>query len=292
LDRAESKKNNEKNTILGVQESSGDESVTNRRPSRFAVSSVKSEVEVEEDQSADLLILSPSTSPKTSANSDTTELTSIATSEPAKQIKGILKKQTDNSVTIHGFMRDTEFSPPSTPYQTVSGAQERWRNTVTSMQQIFSGVRNSTLFDKGSLGWDFGEGGYSSKSKKVDMSLEEQREWEKQEMGKPVNFTDLHIDPAPFQLVEKSSLLKVHSLFSMLGVNHAYVTTIGRLIGVVGLKELRKAIEDANSGHVVKSSEDEESGKKFMSHRKKTSIDSNASNSVLGEESEDILLKR
>merc|ERR1719500_1803935 len=34
----------------------------------------------------------------------------------------------------------------------------------------------------------------------------------------------------------------------MLGVNHAYVTTIGRLIGVVGLKELRKAIEDANSG--------------------------------------------
>ena len=43
-------------------------------------------------------------------------------------------------------------------------------------------------------------------------------------------------------------LCQVHSLFSMLGVNHAYVTTIGRLIGVVGLKELRKAIEDANSG--------------------------------------------
>ena len=81
------------------------------------------------------------------------------------------------------------------------------------------------------------------------MSLEEQREWERQEMEKMVNFTDIHIDPAPFQLVEKSSLLKVHSLFSMLGVNHAYVTTIGRLIGVVGLKELRKAIEDANSGH-------------------------------------------
>merc|ERR1712142_1249191 len=83
----------------------------------------------------------------------------------------------------------------------------------------------------------------------VDMSLEEQREWEKQEMGKPVNFTDIHIDPAPFQLPEKSSLLKVHSLFSMLGVDHAYVTTIGRLIGVVGLKELRKAIEDVN--HVL-----------------------------------------
>jgi hypothetical protein len=37
-------------------------------------------------------------------------------------------------------------------------------------------------------------------------------------------------------------------MFSMLGVNTAYVTTLGRLIGVVGLVELRKAIEDVNAG--------------------------------------------
>ena len=37
-------------------------------------------------------------------------------------------------------------------------------------------------------------------------------------------------------------------MFSMLGVNCAYVTTLGRLIGVVGLVELRKAIEDVNAG--------------------------------------------
>jgi hypothetical protein len=37
-------------------------------------------------------------------------------------------------------------------------------------------------------------------------------------------------------------------MFSMLGVNCAYVTTLGRLIGVVGLAELRKAIEDVNAG--------------------------------------------
>merc|ERR1712183_980043 len=90
--------------------------------------------------------------------------------------------------------------------------------------------------------------GASKRFFRPEMTLEEQRDWERQEMEKSVNFTEVHIDPAPFQLVEKSSLLKVHSLFSMLGVNHAYVTTIGRLIGVVGLKELRKAIEDANSG--------------------------------------------
>ena len=169
---------------------------------------------------------------------------------------------------------------------------------MQSMQQMFTGAKkNSTVFDRGgSLAWDFGEGLYSSKGKKMDMTLEEQREWEKQEMQKPVNFTDLHIDPAPFQLVEKSSLLKVHSLFSMLGVNHAYVTTIGRLIGVVGLKELRKAIEDANSGHIAKTSDDEEFAKKLSSHpftnNTVTSMDSMATNSMLSEESEDILLKR
>ena len=42
-------------------------------------------------------------------------------------------------------------------------------------------------------------------------------------------------------------------MFSMLGVNIAYVTAIGRLIGVVGLKELRSGIENANSGATPKS---------------------------------------
>lgn len=80
------------------------------------------------------------------------------------------------------------------------------------------------------------------------MSPEDQHIWEDEEMQLPVDFANCHIDPAPFQLVERTSLLKVHSLFSMVGVNHAYVTAIGKLVGVVGLKELRKAIEDANSG--------------------------------------------
>ena len=57
--------------------------------------------------------------------------------------------------------------------------------------------------------------------------------FKEEEMSKAVDFGALHIDPAPFQLVEKTSLLKVHNLFSMVGVNHAYVTTIGRLIGTV-----------------------------------------------------------
>ncbi|KAL3271017.1 hypothetical protein HHI36_021517 [Cryptolaemus montrouzieri] len=82
------------------------------------------------------------------------------------------------------------------------------------------------------------------------MSSEEQQAWEHEQMQMPVDFTTCHVDPAPFQLVERTSLLKVHSIFSMVGVNHAYVTAIGKLVGVVGLKELRKAIEDANCGHL------------------------------------------
>ena len=57
-----------------------------------------------------------------------------------------------------------------------------------------------------------------------------------------VNFDNCKIDPAPFQLVERTSLHKVHSLFSLLGLGHAYVTSVGRLVGVVSLKELRLAI--------------------------------------------------
>ena len=36
------------------------------------------------------------------------------------------------------------------------------------------------------------------------------------------------------------SCLQVHSLFSLLGLNHAYVTNTGRLVGVVGLKEVSR----------------------------------------------------
>lgn len=73
------------------------------------------------------------------------------------------------------------------------------------------------------------------------MSPEDQKLWEAEEMAKPIDLdgSKVKIDPSPFQLVEKTSLLKVHSLFSMIGINHAYVTKIGRLVGVVALKEVK-----------------------------------------------------
>uniref|UniRef100_A0A8C8JG11 Chloride channel protein n=1 Tax=Oncorhynchus tshawytscha TaxID=74940 RepID=A0A8C8JG11_ONCTS len=70
-----------------------------------------------------------------------------------------------------------------------------------------------------------------------------EREWEENQLDEQVNFDNCMIDPAPIQLVESTSLHKTHTIFSLLGLDHAYVTSIGRLIGVVSLKELQKAIE-------------------------------------------------
>ncbi|XP_063772670.1 chloride channel protein 2 isoform X1 [Pseudophryne corroboree] len=68
-------------------------------------------------------------------------------------------------------------------------------------------------------------------------------EWEELQLDETMNFSNCKIDPAPFQLVERTSLHKAHTVFSLLGMDHAYVTSIGRLIGMVTLRELRKAIE-------------------------------------------------
>ena len=52
------------------------------------------------------------------------------------------------------------------------------------------------------------------------MTPEEQKQWEESEMMQPVDFQKLHVDPAPFQLVERTSLLKVHSMFCCFEAYH------------------------------------------------------------------------
>ncbi|XP_059047249.1 chloride channel protein 2 [Achroia grisella] len=198
--------------------------------------------------------------------------------------KSILKKT--NSFTLTRGLGSpatphAAASPQPSVYTTVTGAETRIR---AAFEAIFK--RSSMLQDVHDS--HTAEGGLASPGiprspsiyKKVqlprervcDMSPEDQKAWEQLEMAKDIDFDRMlqiarkrdmhpedtefedenlymcHIDPAPFQLVERTSLLKVHSLFSTLGVSRAYVTAIGRLIGVVSLKELRKAIEDVNSG--------------------------------------------
>ncbi|XP_073452040.1 chloride channel protein 1 [Aquarana catesbeiana] len=81
------------------------------------------------------------------------------------------------------------------------------------------------------------------------MTPEEIEVWEQQELSKTVSFDSCLIDPSPFQLVERTSLHKTHTLFSLLGLSQAYITSGGKLRGVIALKELQKAIEGtAQSG--------------------------------------------
>uniref|UniRef100_A0A3Q3GQY9 Chloride channel, voltage-sensitive 1a n=1 Tax=Kryptolebias marmoratus TaxID=37003 RepID=A0A3Q3GQY9_KRYMA len=83
------------------------------------------------------------------------------------------------------------------------------------------------------------------------MTPDEQiKAWEEAEMDKPMEIDEIRVDPSPFQLVERTSLHKTHTLFSLLGLSHAYVTSIGKLVGVVALKELQKAIEGSTRSGV------------------------------------------
>lgn len=71
----------------------------------------------------------------------------------------------------------------------------------------------------------------------------ENLDWKVHELSQPINFEDCYIDPAPFQFSVKTSLYKVHWLFSLLSLHHAYVTDGGRLVGIVSMDEVRKAIQ-------------------------------------------------
>uniref|UniRef100_A0A8B9SG99 Chloride voltage-gated channel 1 n=1 Tax=Anas platyrhynchos TaxID=8839 RepID=A0A8B9SG99_ANAPL len=74
--------------------------------------------------------------------------------------------------------------------------------------------------------------------------------WEQEELNKDVCFDCCRIDPSPFQLVERTSLHKTHTLFSLLGLSHAYITSMGKLKGVLALEELQKAIEGSTRSGV------------------------------------------
>uniref|UniRef100_A0AC34RCZ1 Chloride channel protein n=1 Tax=Panagrolaimus sp. JU765 TaxID=591449 RepID=A0AC34RCZ1_9BILA len=87
-----------------------------------------------------------------------------------------------------------------------------------------------------------------------DLTGDERKTWEFLQLSQIIDFDNIGVDQAPFQLVEHSSLFKVHSLFSLLGLNRAYVTNCGQLVGVVALRDLRLAIEKVQSGQLFSNS--------------------------------------
>ncbi|KRK03891.1 chloride channel protein 2 isoform X7 [Drosophila yakuba] len=194
--------------------------------------------------------------------------------------KSILKKT--NSFNLKTYAQPMGHSPSITPYTTITGNSEfRIRSAFeaifkksTTLQDVQPDPETGSISPAAShheveVPRTPSTPGVSKKvqlprERVIDMSPEDQKQWELEEMLKPIDLqkANVHIDPSPFQLVERTSILKVHSLFSMVGINHAYVTKIGRLVGVVGLKELRKAIEDINSNSFVPPTRDEDADEK------------------------------
>ncbi|KAM3719946.1 Chloride channel protein [Dirofilaria immitis] len=103
------------------------------------------------------------------------------------------------------------------------------------------------------------------KEESEDLNEEERQIWEKEQFSKEINYSYTIIDPAPFQLVEDTSLYKVHSIFSLLGIRRAYVTKCGVLVGVIAVKEIASAIERIQAGTltaVTKRQEEDECNEK------------------------------
>ncbi|XP_018021412.1 chloride channel protein 2 [Hyalella azteca] len=154
--------------------------------------------------------------------------------------KSILKKTTNNVLELEDNSTNSTIQRrPS--YATFHGdPSKNWRSAMDALRRKMMPNDTPTGSVKSNL---------SLRWKQVmEQSSQEQAKWEEKAYKETVDFSSCPIDPSPFQLVESTSLLKVHSLFSMLGLGHAYVTVLGRLIGVVSLKELRAAIEAINNG--------------------------------------------
>ncbi|XP_072113328.1 chloride channel protein ClC-Kb-like [Mobula birostris] len=80
------------------------------------------------------------------------------------------------------------------------------------------------------------------------MTTSEVEEWEYCQLQEVLQLDESVIDPAPFRLVEKETLHECYNLFNLLGLRIAYVTSTGRLVGVVALKELKAAVESCVKG--------------------------------------------
>ena len=168
--------------------------------------------------------------------------------------RSILKKNHSHTIgfstlpSSSRIMNDIDLDKDSgLAYRTLTGFEHHphWKN---KLQTMFKRPSELSMLRGGSVrslsGSQFGISVLPNLI--TNMTMDDVAQWEDEQMKEEVDFSSCKIDPAPFQLVEKTSLVKVHSLFSMVGVNMAYVTTIGRLVGVVGLKELRAGIENAN----------------------------------------------
>ncbi|QQP53456.1 Chloride channel protein, partial [Caligus rogercresseyi] len=178
-------------------ESKNSPAKSQRRPSRFGVTPVNE--------------LGLSSDPKRNAEEEAVSL-GLDPLSPAVQAlqnlprKSILKKS--NSYTIHNFQGDRRqgILDEEGVYRTISGSSPggNWKSNLQSLfRKPGSSINMATASPL------FMNSAQSTSSLKrvmmFDMTLEEQRAWEESQMETEVDFSRIHIDPAPFQLYIPSS---------------------------------------------------------------------------------------
>ncbi|GMR38322.1 hypothetical protein PMAYCL1PPCAC_08517, partial [Pristionchus mayeri] len=134
---------------------------------------------------------------------------------------------------------------PSLNYKTKRTPSEFFQSTIHSIRRsTIPNVLASDIFvERGSSGTDAlinKENGASRARQGSDFVHTMPQSARRRLLETPISLDSATIDAAPFQLVKSTTLYKVHNMFSLLALNHAYVTERGRLVGVVSLKELRE----------------------------------------------------
>ncbi|KAJ4432065.1 hypothetical protein ANN_20679 [Periplaneta americana] len=254
-----------------------EESQKQRRPSRFEVTPAPDILKLRQHSTSELL--SPNNM-FAGGDANGMQCNPVFGSQPKKSI---LKKT--NSFTLRSFSPLT--SPAATPYTTVTGAESRIR---LAFEAIFR--KSATLQDVnpdpeagvgGSMDVSVTMGDMTDapptpaspraykkvqlpRERVIDMSPEDQKQWEEEEMNKGVNFDKCHIDPAPFS-ARGEDFASQGALTLLYGgceprLCHSHRQTHWRC-GAQRVKcvspvlrftcaclQLRKAIEDSNSGNV------------------------------------------
>ncbi|XP_037403603.1 chloride channel protein 2a isoform X6 [Pygocentrus nattereri] len=170
-----------------------------------------------------------------------------------RRLEYLRERAQDNGAHVPSFSQDSSPKASRGVRFLISTEESSYSPTLTNSQiplksalKTVSSISNTETLNSSpsvSCGEPVKEQEEDGPDVEDDMSTAEIAEWEEQQLDESVNFNNCKIDPAPFQLVERTSLHKTHTIFSLLGLDHAYVTSTGRLVGVVSLKELRKAIE-------------------------------------------------
>ncbi|RWS27823.1 chloride channel protein 2-like protein [Leptotrombidium deliense] len=232
-------------------ESADLEASSSRRPSRFEVTPIFNQQDVPSSRSG-----SRPPSPKLSQ----------LTPSPKAPVKSILKQTVNFTYSPHSTLSHGK-KERITTYNTIHLLDSRLRNAfeaifVKSLKLQDANVNKFCMSVHSQNKLNATSNSVPStptiqrrvqlpKERVIDMSPEEQLAWEDEQLNSVVDLSSIPVDPAPFQLVEHTSLMKVHSLFSMLQLNHTYVTSMGRLVGVVALKDIRTALEKMHAGTLV-----------------------------------------